>query len=768
MQSQFVLNQPLEVILGRAPEWLREMRIERLHLPVRAESRLIRAGILHIRDLTYFSDDDLLELEGLGRVSLREIKSAVADALGRHVPLCPSRTASALKGAAELQFESLVAMFTSEDFSQPLNSIELPRRIEASLEEAGISQIGGLVAHDRSSLRSLKGVGFRSLLEIELALRDFLAKRVAARGHQAELQFADGFAGEAMAAETPTPEPKCDDLAKLLEMSFEQMDPRRADVLQRRTGFKGEYLTLEQLGQRLGLTRERVRQIQRKAVLWFEARTSIASDLVDAMEEIFNNRREPVFAAALPAEHRYFRHLRHATRVVPALLDQFAPGRYFVFDISGSPAVSRISEQQWTATKAQARAFVSSSVGARLDEATVRAALDALLDEKAQELSAELWSYVSSLSHFAGPPDRRRLVAVGRGVEQMVRVVLEDADQALHYSEVAERVAEIYGRQDIRRIANAVADVGILLDRGVYGVPRHLPLSRSEGEYVASLCEALVEDAGSDRQWHAGEFIETLKDTEPLVARLNAYEVSAFLQRYSSMHYTGRQVWVRKRSGRGGVHMRVDIANAVEAVLADEGVSLPATEIFKRIRAIRGVGQHVQIHPRGRVVRVGASLWGLADRDIPWYESIGEDVLQRLAEVLKSRGSAVHVSEAAGVCVDQTDWSFEPWHVYGLAQADDRFRTFSGDYLGLASWTGPNRLTLWEAIDRVRRKGVRYWLLDDLATAVSVEIGRHLEIDTIRWSLRQCGCAFERTIAMWDLLPAIDTAEDLGADAADR
>lgn len=775
MQSRPLLDQSFHFLLSRAPESLLEMHVERLHLPVRAENRLVRAGILQVGDLASRSDCDLLKLQGLGMGSLRDIKLAVAAEIERHVPLCAPRVVSTTAVSNGLLFDELVATFTSEDFCRPLNHLELPRKIEGSLEEAGISLIGSLAAHDRASLRSLKGVGLRSLLEIEMALRDYVARNNAARGSQGDLQFNEVHtaAAEAAPTEPPTDEPEftgraCDDLARLLEISFEQMDSRQAEVLQRRIGFKGESLTLEQLGQAFGLTRERVRQIQRKAIVWLAKKTTIATDLVDAIAEIFVNRREPVFAAALPVEHRYFRHLRHAARVVPALLDQIDPGRYFSFEISGSPVIARISEQQWTATKGQARAFVSSSVGARLDEETVREALNALLGGQAQDLSAELWSYVSAFAHFAGPADRRQLVAVGRGVEQMVQVVLEDADQPLHYSEIAERVAALYGRQEIRRVANAVADVGILLDRGVYGVSRHLPLNRAEGEYVASLCEALVEEAGSDRQWHAGDFIENLKDAEPLVARLNPYEVSAFLQRYSSLHYAGRQVWVRTRSGRGGVHMRVDIANAVEAVLAEDNAPLPATEIFRRIRAIRGIGQHVQIHPRGRVVRVGQSLWGLADRDIPWFGSIGEEVLEGLAEVLERRGRAIHVSEAAGACGIRAGWLLDSWHAYGLAQADTRFKTFSGDYLGLAGWAGPNRLTVSEAIDNVRKKGSRYWLLDDLTAAVSVEAERQVEIETIRWSLRQSGCAFERSLGKWALLPATAKAEDGSAPTSDR
>ncbi|MCI0498961.1 MAG: RNA polymerase sigma factor RpoD/SigA [Planctomycetales bacterium] len=71
-----------------------------------------------------------------------------------------------------------------------------------------------------------------------------------------------------------TPEEKLgtnEQLAQALEL-LDKMEPRQAEVLRLRFGLNGlEPLTLKQIGEKLGLTRERVRQLQRNALAQLNA-----------------------------------------------------------------------------------------------------------------------------------------------------------------------------------------------------------------------------------------------------------------------------------------------------------------------------------------------------------------------------------------------------------------------------------------------------------------------------------------------------------------
>ena len=53
---------------------------------------------------------------------------------------------------------------------------------------------------------------------------------------------------------------------QLVRDALAQLDEREAIILRRRCGLDGDPETLEEIGQRLGITRERVRQIEKIAL----------------------------------------------------------------------------------------------------------------------------------------------------------------------------------------------------------------------------------------------------------------------------------------------------------------------------------------------------------------------------------------------------------------------------------------------------------------------------------------------------------------------
>ena len=132
-----------------------------------------------------------------------------------------------------------------------------------------------------------------------------------------------------------------------------------------------------------------------------------------------------------------------------------------------SPVVGRLAPSVGQATE-----VLESAVGEQWTEEQARAAIDGLLLGPGHELSELLWQTVAAKANFAvGPENTRILTTFGRGAEQVVEVVLAEADRPLHYTEIWERATKRTGRNiDVRRAHNAAAEVGLLYGRGTYGL----------------------------------------------------------------------------------------------------------------------------------------------------------------------------------------------------------------------------------------------------------------------------------------------------------
>lgn len=61
-------------------------------------------------------------------------------------------------------------------------------------------------------------------------------------------------------------------LEEEIEYLLEDLEPREREIIRLRFGFDGDPMTLEEIGQKIGLSRERIRQIEKKVIRRFRAR----------------------------------------------------------------------------------------------------------------------------------------------------------------------------------------------------------------------------------------------------------------------------------------------------------------------------------------------------------------------------------------------------------------------------------------------------------------------------------------------------------------
>lgn len=214
-----------------------------LDLSRRTFQALFRAGIHTVAALASLSHDDLARVRSIGSTSIAEIETKLTT--------YPNKTASTNTSLSPPPLASV----TNEPILHAISLVRLglPQEINAQLGAAGLHMIGQLV--DDMARHSHPPA-------TQQAVADYMA-------WWAE-QPPDARSAEVTATD-PSPLvktrlPERDTLASLIDTWLGQLDDRPRQILRLRFGFDGPPLTLQEIGQRQGVTRERVRQIVKKAL----------------------------------------------------------------------------------------------------------------------------------------------------------------------------------------------------------------------------------------------------------------------------------------------------------------------------------------------------------------------------------------------------------------------------------------------------------------------------------------------------------------------
>lgn len=660
-----------------------------------------------------------------------------------------------------------------------VDSLELKGRLLTEFKRRKVSRIGDIVA--LLSLENLDGVGLglASLRDLHSLLEESVENFVFANSglpessnlldnqafsHNSE----DGHESDgsrsgsgALAGVDVQPDPSASEtFAELLEKGLGAIGERHAHVISKRAGLAGRSETLEAVARPLGLTRERVRQIQNKAMSRLREQVPIAELLEDKLLRLLENRASPLYLAALPAEDAWFEGVRFPETVLDFLIDNFPTSKLGTLVLHGRRVVTKGAQGEWDRRVHSASDFIRERCGFGLTESSLRVAVEAIAGSEFKELSDELFDIATRHAVYAEMPEGKVLVAVGRGASQKVLAVLESSDGPLHYSEIARRVSDSFGSVEIRRVHSAADDVGLLLGRGIYGLRKHVRISDTEAAYLASLCEEMICEGPDGRQWHASELLSQLRESEPIAQRLNHFELSVALKEHSDLQYMGRQVWGHVGESGGQPQKRLDVQNAVEAVLRDAGNALTAFEIFQRVSSIRGIGANFQVHPKGIVFRVGPSTWGLTTRDLSISDQNIDDYLRRIASYLNECHSAIHVSEISDRLGLGESSDEQSWQIFGAAQLDERFKSFIGDYLGLANWSATGRLTVHDALKLVIEELKMGATTEQIQDSMEVSLGRRVSADTVKSALRDRGATYDRLRGVWALDLAVEIDEE--------
>lgn len=525
---------------------------------------------------------------------------------------------------------------------------------------------------------------------------------------------------------------------------------RNRDIIEKRMGLHEQPMTLEEIGAQYGITRERIRQLESKTVTRI-----IAEEIWDDMFERklvahLQERTQPLPFDALEIVDDWFSGATQRASVFAYWLKSIPSLAAFLIRIEGVDYIASLDQEAWEKVVREAKALLQGGVELGWSEEQCRQYVDGLLVEKGRELRHLLWETASSLCHFAGTDEGKILQFYGRGAEKIVLAVMEESECALHYSDLTERVNERAEQAiDIRRVHKSAANVGLLLGRGIYGLRQHIDVSAEEFDLLGYLAADIVLGGSLERQWHASEILGHLADhfgSDLPIA--DQYVVNAALKDHESVEDLGRLVWRPRSRDEEDQQSRIDIRHALLLILEDAAHPLPAKELQSRLNNFRGTSRTFQIVPSDPLIRVGTSMWGINDRDVPIKRKDQPLLVKYAKSILEELGHGIHISEVKSHFRNLPEIDSEA--LFGILNFDHELRISVSRHLFLANWESPRRLSLPEALNEVLEGADTPMNFNILQENIEKKMGRSCERTAISNAL-QGTKAVQNEPGMWQL-----------------
>ena len=458
-----------------------------------------------------------------------------------------------------------------------VTTLPLTVRIWNVLRNVGISRPSQLIGKGREWLLERKNFGRKSIEDLTKGLLRAIEDGRTSRDAMASVEPARSLREE-------------------LDRTMSGWVPQRRKVFESRIGLGCNPQTLEEIARSVGLTRERVRQIEKATIREIVEGCYWDDILVAKIERHLATRREPLYLDLLQAEDPWFGGFETEGEALGGLISCLSGGRLKVLDVDGRPVVTLSMENSWEGLIERIAESLGIGVERRWSRREVHLWIEAQLRAiGASELVHVVVDRLAPRLHFAqsGESEAHVLVGLGRGLKHHIQAILEESATPLHFREIAERVATRMGRTDNAdfegSIHRALLHSGALLfGRGRYGTPEHVPFGRDQQQDILAELEDIVLGDPGNRQWHSKELVDQLYERRPdLLQNVDAYLVGVILQTSTAVERLGRMVWTRRKSVEGGPTKRIEVAELVVKILRDSVGPMTTIEIRSAVEATR-------------------------------------------------------------------------------------------------------------------------------------------------------------------------------------
>ncbi len=591
----------------------------------------------------------------------------------------------------KLDEESIIKNYTEMGLLKKIELLGLSVRAANCLQEIGVNYVGDLILKTEWELLKLPNFGRKTLNELKESL-SAMSLRFGMELKYWPLSNADEIA-EQYNHNLAQNDDEC--LWAAFHRTMDNIsDSKQLLIIEARLGLKGQIRTLEDIAQEFGVTRERVRQIQKKTTQTI-LRNEFWDDVLRIrLKALMSPRSLPLYIDSIQEEDVWFSGFEDKPPLLKNIISAFSEIESINFlEIDNREILTSINQEEWREIKYDLLNILEHSIEHQhtMDDIELFVE-DKLLKANASELATIMFEKLSADLNFSFNGEEMILVSVGNSLSSHLRVVLESIDHPIHFEEIVVLYEEKYGLPISTSYVHSTLSGKefLLFDRGTYGLPKHLKISEQDKKYIIDKIESVIRSGPEDRQWHSRNLLRHF-ESELFYQNLDQYQINGILQKSNDLRYLGKFIW-KLKSSTDDDSERLHIKNVVYNILKEAGAPLHINDIHKEISKVRGLGEYIQLNPNKLFSKVGRANWGLIERDFILPLEKQEELKTVVLNILNQSQTAIHKTELVSkldLCNLPVEMSNT--HILGILISDERFKAWRGGFLGLANWKKSGR-----------------------------------------------------------------------------
>ncbi|HET9929773.1 MAG TPA: sigma factor-like helix-turn-helix DNA-binding protein, partial [Polyangiaceae bacterium] len=681
--------------------------VQSLPLPARTLNWCARCEVSTLRELVAWQPAAFENEKNVGPSTVRETREVIESLLGctweqahssvhdRAVAIreqaqdtdtseddAPADSVTAGGAAAWVR---LAAQLSDEARMTPLVDIQLPTRMRNYAQSEGLERLGDLFSLPYAALSTAANLGRKSLNDTMEAVREYV------NGGTAPLMEAT--------------------FLQAWQAELSALEPIPRMIVTRRAGMHGERETLEELGAMLGVSRERVRQIEARVLEHF-ARRSRWRRLVEAkLLAAFGSAR--ALPLDLLAEDAWWSGIDEQELLLDYVVRRIFEDELFVLEApSGRRYLTKFGPNEFVSHLESAKNRVAKleyPVEVSVIDAILRAEIEALdpvlLEELREAVDALLLRDTANPSVILGYGRYRAddVIAFLNGQSEPVPVDVLEAH---------------CGR-------GALPEEVLYFKRGYVGLKRHFPDFDDWSHRLVPVALELMQERPSGRQWLVPEIHEALRERGLLPEWLGHWHLASLLRLSQQVDYLGR---LRVALKAGGHEQRVQYLELLQQIVEDAGEPLALDELLARARRRTDVPDMSAMSRLNGppFVRIDDARIGLVVRDIPGgpqaVAAAIEAVVRTLTESqvgLTPHRATVHVN---GISDTHATWSRQL--VTSVLRNESTIRIDRTRNIGLDAWDDARCPTRPEFIRREVQRAGGSLTLSELCNSMNAFYGR--------------------------------------------